>query len=143
MKLHIITVGKPKLGYAREGWDEYIGRLKHYHDIRLTQLADKHAYDATKLKEAVQGSYVVALVIEGKQLSSTELSDFLKQRELEAREVTFVIGGPEGLPQAFIDRADYTWSFSKLTFPHDLAMVLLLEALYRASTISAGQPYHK
>jgi 23S rRNA (pseudouridine1915-N3)-methyltransferase len=53
------------------------------------------------------------------------------------------VGGPEGLPQAVIDQADLAWSLSKLTLPHDLAMVVLLEALYRASTISAGQPYHK
>jgi 23S rRNA (pseudouridine1915-N3)-methyltransferase len=138
MKLHIVTVGKPKLNYARTGWDEYLARLQRYHDVRVTQLADKHAYDAAKLKETVQGSYVVALVIKGTQLSSEALASFLQQRELEAREVSFVIGGPEGLPAA-----DYTWSFSTLTFPHDLAMVVLLEALYRATTINRRLPYHK
>ncbi|MEO6513393.1 MAG: 23S rRNA (pseudouridine(1915)-N(3))-methyltransferase RlmH [Candidatus Saccharimonadales bacterium] len=143
MKLHVVTVGKPKLTYAKSGWDEYLGRLKRYHDVRVTQLADKHAYDAAKLKETVQGSYVVALVINGEQLSSKELSAFLQKRELEAREITFIIGGPDGLPQDFIDSADWQWSFSKLTFPHDLAMVVLLETLYRASAISAGHPYHK
>ena len=143
MRLHIVTVGKPKLAYAREGWDEYLSRLKRYHDVRLTQLADKYAYDAAKLKEAAQGSYVIALVIEGKQMSSGELSEFLQKKELEAREVTFIIGGPEGLPDEFIQSADFTWSFSRLTFPHDLAMVVLLETLYRASSITAGHPYHK
>jgi len=143
MKIHIVTVGKPKLAYAREGWDEYLSRLKRYHDVRVTQIADKHAYDAAKLKETVQGSYVVALVIKGGQLSSTQLSEFLQKKELEAREVTFIIGGPEGLPDEFIQSTDFTWSFSKLTFPHDLAMVILLETLYRASTITTGHPYHK
>jgi 23S rRNA (pseudouridine1915-N3)-methyltransferase len=143
MKLHIVTIGKPKLDYAKSGWDEYLKRLKRYHDVRVTQLVDKYAYDASKLKEVVRGSYVVALVIEGKQLNSGELSEFLLKRELEAREVVFIIGGPEGLPQDFIDIADYNWSFSKLTFPHDLAMVVLLETLYRASTILTGHPYHK
>jgi len=143
MKLHIVTIGKPKLAYARAGWDEYLSRLKRYHDVRVSQLADKYAYDATKLKETVQDSYVAALAIEGEQMSSGELSEFLIKRELEAREVTFVIGGPEGLPDEFIQSADFIWSFSELTFPHDLAMVILLETLYRASTITAGHPYHK
>lgn len=143
MRLHIVTIGKPKLGYAQAGWDEYLTRLRRYHDIRITQLGDKHAYDASKLKETVQGSYVVALATDGSQLNSQGLATFLEKRELEAREVSFVIGGPEGLPQSFIDSANYLWSFSKLTFPHDLAMVVLLEALYRASTISTGHPYHK
>lgn len=143
MKLHIITIGKPKLSYAQAGWDEYLVRLKRYHDIKVTQLADKYAYDKDKILEAAGSSYKVVLEITGKQYSSPELADFLKKRELEAREVCLIIGGPEGLPQEVIQKADFALSFSKLTFPHDLAMVILLEALYRASTINAGIPYHK
>jgi 23S rRNA (pseudouridine1915-N3)-methyltransferase len=82
-------------------------------------------------------------VIEGEQLSSRQLAAFLQKRAIDGRELCLVIGGPEGLPEAVIAAADYQWSFSKLTFPHDLAMVILLEALYRASTINAGTPYHK
>lgn len=143
MKLHIVTVGKPKLAYAAAGWDEYLGRLRRYHDVRLTQLADKYAYDASKIKEATTGSYVIVLEITGQQLSSEQLAAFLEARELDAKPVSLVVGGPEGLPQAVIESADYKLSFSKLTFPHDLAMVVLLEALYRASSINAGHPYHK
>ncbi len=143
MKLHIITIGKPKLSYAQAGWDEYLVRLKRYHDIKVTQLADKYAYDKDKILETAGSSYKVVLEITGKQYSSPELADFLKKRELEAREVCLIIGGPEGLPQEVIQKADFALSFSKLTFPHDLAMVVLLEALYRASTINAGIPYHK
>ncbi len=143
MKLHIVTVGKPKLDYAQSGWNEYLKRLGHYHDVRTSQLADKHAYDAARLREATQGCYMVVLEITGTQLTSQQLSDFLQKRELEAREVCFVIGGPEGLPPEIVNSADYRLSFSKLTFPHDLAMVILLESLYRASTITAGHPYHK
>lgn len=142
MKLHIITIGQPKLTYAKQGWDEYIGRLKHYHDVRITHLSDKRN-DTAHILEAVGNSYKIALAIDGQQLSSPELANFLNKRALEGREVSFIIGGPEGLPLEVIQKADFAWSFSKLTFPHDLAMVLLLEALYRASTISAGQPYHK
>ena len=142
MKLHIITVGQPKLTYAKQGWDEYIGRLKHYHDVRITHLSDKHN-DAAHLIAAAGNSYKIALTVDGKQFGSPELANFLDKRALEGRAVSFIIGGPEGLPPKVIQKADFVWSFSELTFPHDLAMVLLLEALYRASTISAGHPYHK
>lgn len=143
MKIHIVTVGEPKLPYAKQGWQEYFGRLKHYHSLRVTRVPDKHAYDGEYLLGACGGAYKVALAIEGKQLNSPELAAFLEKRALEGRELCFLIGGPEGLPQTVIDRADYAWSLSKLTFPHDLAMVVLLEALYRASTITAGTPYHR
>ncbi len=143
MKLHIITVGEPKLAYAKQGWQEYLGRLKHYHSLRITHIADKHAYDSAHLLNACGNAYKVALVLEGKQLSSPELAEFLEKRALDGRELCLMIGGPEGLPKEVIARADFAWSFSKLTLPHDLAMVVLLESLYRASTISAGQPYHK
>ena len=144
MKVHIITVGEPKLAYAKAGWEEYLKRLNHYHTMRVTHIPDKWAYDATYIRQTAGNAYKVALVIEGgKQLSSPELAEFLDKRALDAREVCFMIGGPEGLPTEVIQEADFSWSFSKLTFPHDLAMVVLLEALYRASTINAGIPYHK
>jgi 23S rRNA (pseudouridine1915-N3)-methyltransferase len=143
MKLHIITIGAPKLAYAKQGWQEYLQRLSHYHHVRITHIADKHAYDASKILETADKSYRVVLEIKGKNLSSPELAKFLEQRAQEGREVSFIIGGPEGLPPEVIAKADFLWSFSQLTFPHDLAMVILLESLYRASTISAGIPYHK
>lgn len=143
MKIHIMTVGEPKLAYAKEGWQEYLGRLKHYHSLKITHVADKHAYGSEYLLQACGNAYKVALVIDGKQLTSPELAAFLEKRALDGREVCFIIGGPEGLPQEVIDAADTRLGLSALTFPHDLAMVVLAEALYRASTISAGQPYHK
>ncbi len=143
MKLHIITIGKPKLAYAAEGWDEYLGRLKRLHSVRTTQLADKFAYDTAKIREAQGNSYKVVLEITGEQFSSEALAARLEKLELLGKEISFLIGGPEGLPQDVRDSADLHWSFGKLTLPHDLAMVTLLEALYRASTINAGLPYHK
>ena len=143
MKIHLLTVGQPKLSYAKSGWEEYLGRLKHYHQMRVTHLNDKKAYDAKAIMEAAGSAYKVGLIIEGKNFSSQDLSGFLDQRAQDGREVCFIIGGPEGLPQEVQERIDLAWSFSRLTFPHDLAMVVLVEALYRASTISAGQPYHK
>lgn len=143
MKLHIITVGKPKLAYAVTGWDEYLGRLQRLHAVRITQLADKYAYDSVKFREVTAGSFVVVLEIAGRNLTSHQLADFLRERELEAREVSLVIGGPDGLPTDIRAAANYQWSLSRLTFPHDLAMVVTLEALYRASTINARLPYHR
>lgn len=143
MKIHIVTIGKPKLAYAKAGWDEYVGRLQRLHSVRVTQLGDKYAGDTAKIAEAVRGTYTVALEITGEAVTSEELAGFLKQRELEAREVSFVIGGPEGLPRAIRQQADYRLSLGRLTLPHDLAMVVTAEALYRASTINAGLPYHK
>ncbi|HSW74342.1 MAG TPA: 23S rRNA (pseudouridine(1915)-N(3))-methyltransferase RlmH [Candidatus Saccharimonadales bacterium] len=143
MKLHIVTVGEPKLGYAKIGWSEYLKRLGRYHQVRVTHLADKYAYDAGHILQACGNAYKIGLIIEGKQLSSPELAAFLDKRAPEGKEACFVIGGPEGLPADVQNAMDLAWSFSKLTFPHDLAMVVLAEALYRASTISAGHPYHK
>lgn len=143
MKLHILVIGKPRLTYAQSGWDEYLSRLQRLHTTRVSQLSDKYAYDATKILETAGNSYKVALEITGKQLTSPELAEFLVKRQLESKEVCFIIGGPEGLPESVRASADYQLSFSKLTFPHDLAMVVLLESLYRASTINAGLPYHK
>lgn len=143
MKLHIVTVGKPKLSYAVEGWNDYLARLQRLHTVRITQLADKYAHDPSKFREVTAGTYVVALEIKGKDITSHELADFLRTRELEAREISFVIGGPDGLPQEIRAQANYQWSLSRLTLPHDLAMVVTLEALFRASTINAGLPYHR
>ncbi len=141
MKIHIITVGTPKQAYAKAGWEEYWQRLGHYHQLRVTHIADKHN-DTIHLSAAIANSYSVGLVITGHQFSSPALAAFLEKRALDGREISFIIGGPDGLPASVIDQLDFAWSFSDLTFPHDLAMLMLLESLYRASTISAGQPYH-
>lgn len=142
MKMHLITIGEPRLAYAVTGWQEYLRRLKHYHSLRITHIADKHN-DADHLKTAIGTAYAVALVIDGQQLSSHQLAAFIEARNQAGREVAFIIGGPDGLPAPIISAADMQWSFGKLTLPHDLAMVVLAETLYRSSTIAAGQPYHR
>ena len=143
MKIHIITVGEPKLEYASKGWELYIKRLQHYHTLRITHIADKHAYDAPYILERVGKAYSIALVIGAPQMTSPKLAQFLDDRAMAGQGVCCIIGGPEGLPEQVIRAADKQWGLSELTFPHDLAMVMTAEALYRASTISAGQPYHK
>lgn len=143
MKLHVITIGQPKLAYAKQGWEEYFGRLKRLHTVRASHLNDKFADSSDKILETAENSYKVILEIAGIQFTSPELADFLTKRELESREISFIIGGPEGLPRDVIDQADLAWSLGRQTLPHDLAMVVMLEALYRASTINAHLPYHK
>jgi 23S rRNA (pseudouridine1915-N3)-methyltransferase len=142
MKLHIITIGQPKLTYAKQGWEEYWNRLKHYHQLRVTHIPDKHN-DAEHFLAAAGSAYKIALVIEGTQLTSPELATYLEKRALDGREVCLLIGGPDGLPASVIAAADFQLSFGKLTLPHDLAMIVLLESLYRASTINSGHPYHR
>jgi 23S rRNA (pseudouridine1915-N3)-methyltransferase len=141
MKIHIITVGHPKLAYAKSGWDEYYKRLGHYHQLRVTHIADKNN-DVEHLITATGNSFSVGLVIKGQEFDSPSLAQFLDKRALDGREVSFIIGGPDGIPDEVQVELDYAWSFGALTFPHDLAMLVLLESLYRASTISAGLPYH-
>jgi 23S rRNA (pseudouridine1915-N3)-methyltransferase len=143
VKLHIVTVGKPKLAYAAQGWQDYLSRLQRLHTVRVTHLNDKYADDAVKFREVTSGTHVVALEITGTDFTSYQLADFLRARELEARKVSFVIGGPDGLPPEIRSSANARWSLSRLTLPHDLAMVVTLEALFRASTINAGLPYHR
>jgi len=143
VKIHIVTIGRPKLVYAQAGWDEYISRLQRLHTVRITQLADKYSDDSNKIAEAVAGTYVVALEITGREHTSEELAEQLGKWELMGKEVSFVIGGPDGLPQSIRDSAHYRWSLGRLTLPHDLAMIVTLEALYRASTINSHLPYHR
>ncbi len=143
MKINLVTVGRPKLEYAKRGFDEYFTRFSRLHTVRHTAVADKYAYDAGYILDATKATTRIILEIAGTEYTSEQLAAFLRKRELESREISFIIGGPEGLPQAVRDAADYQWSLGRLTLPHDLAMVVTLEALYRASTINARLPYHK
>lgn len=142
MKIHIITIGKPKLPYAIIGWDEYWSRLSHYHQLQVSHINDKNN-NYKSIQPIIKNNYVVALEITGKQLTSYELATFLEKRAIIDSNICFIIGGPDGLPKEIIKQANFLWSFSHLTFPHDLAMVILLESLYRASTIISNQPYHR
>ena len=143
MKITFVTVGRPKLQYARQGFEEYFTRLSRLHTVRHTSIADKYAYDAAYILEATKNTTRVILEIDSTEYTSEALAAFLRTRELESREVSFIIGGPDGLPQAVREAADYQWSLGRLTLPHDLAMVITLEALYRASTINTHLPYHR
>lgn len=145
MRLHIITVGAPKLAYARAGWDEYARRLARHHKLRVTHLEGSTPQkEGAAMLRAAGHAPLIALDPRGAQMSSEELSAFLDAAALSGQgELAFGVGGPDGLSDELRSRASRLLGLSRLTLPHDLAMVVLLEALYRAGSISHGEPYHR
>ncbi len=143
MRLHLITVGGPKLSYARAGWNEYAGRLRHYHRLEVTRVAGGPGESAAVLK-AARRAPLILLDPRGGQWSSEELSGFIARQGLHGTgELAFAVGGPDGHSDELRRQAHTLWSLGRLTLPHDLAMVVLVEALYRAATIERGEPYHR
>ncbi|WP_104991141.1 23S rRNA (pseudouridine(1915)-N(3))-methyltransferase RlmH [Deinococcus sp. NW-56] len=145
MRLHLITVGDPKLAYAKAGWDEYAGRLGRYHKLRVTRVTGKtQAAESGAIARAAGKAPLVLLDPRGRQFSSEGLAAFLEAEAVSGTgELAFAVGGPDGHTDALRAGARRLWSLGDLTLPHDLAMIVLVEALYRASTITAGEPYHR
>lgn len=159
MKITVIAVGKIKEKYLRDALAEYEKRLGKYCRLELIEVADERtperAGDAVEeqirakeagriLKHLKEESYVITLEIQGKQLSSEEFAEKLEALGVQGRShITFVIGGSIGLGGAVLRRADFALSFSKMTFPHQLMRVILLEQIYRGFRIMGGEPYHK
>jgi 23S rRNA (pseudouridine1915-N3)-methyltransferase len=142
MKITILTIGQPKLSFAKEGFAEYIKRLSGFHKVDVVHLSDKTMDD--KLLQTMDNRFCIVLDEHGAEYTSRGLAQFLDERSMSGvGEMVFVIGGPDGHSERIKKRADVLWSMSMLTFPHDMAMVILAEALYRASTINAGHPYHR
>lgn len=159
MKITLICVGKIKEKFYVQAVEEYAKRLSGYCKLERIELQDEktpeHAGDAVNAAiKAKEGSrilsalkadtYVIALAIEGKMLDSVALSETLEQLAVNGTSsITFIIGGSLGLDQRVLDRADFLLSFSKMTFPHQLMRVILLEQIYRAYRIMKNEPYHK
>ena len=155
MNINIVCVGRLKEKYWTDAVNEYVKRLGRYAKIKIIELNDENLSDAQKiqvmekegariLKSIPYGSFVVALEIDGKNLSSEELSEFIKNKMVNGvSDMTFVIGGSLGLSKEVTDRAEYHLSFSRMTFPHQMARVMLLEQIYRAERIICNEPYHK
>ncbi len=159
MKTTVLCVGKIKESYLREAIAEYSKRLSRYVKLDIIEVPDEKtpenasAAEEEKIKEKEgarllaklpENSYVIALAIEGKSLSSTELSSALEKLKTAGNShITFIIGGSLGLSKEVLSRADKLLSFSAMTFPHQLMRVILLEQLYRTCRITAGEPYHK
>ncbi len=142
MKLRIITIGEPKLSFAKEGFSEYTKRLNTFHKINIVHLKD--SVNDERILSEINDTFCVALDEKGKEFSSKELAHFLDEKAVQGvGEMCFVVGGPNGHGDEIRGRADKLWSLGKMTLPHDLAMVVLSEALYRASTINMNHPYHR
>lgn len=147
--IKIICVGKIKETYFKDALKEYEKRLSKYTKLEIIELPD-YSYDEKKevveegkniLNKINEKDFAVTLEINGKNLSSEELSDFINKNI--SRNITFVIGGSNGLSSSVLDRSDYRLSFSKLTFPHQLFRVILLEQIYRSFKIINNEAYHK
>ncbi len=133
--------GKVKDSYYREAWAEYEKRLGAYCRLRTLEVGEG---DDDILCAIPKRSYVIALAVGGKQMSSEELAAKIDTLEVQGHsDITFIIGSSEGFGKRVEDAADFLLSFSRMTFPHRLMRVILLEQLYRAMNINAGGKYHK
>ncbi|MBO5160091.1 MAG: 23S rRNA (pseudouridine(1915)-N(3))-methyltransferase RlmH [Lachnospiraceae bacterium] len=159
MKITLITVGKIKEKYFTDAIAEYAKRLSRYCKLEIVEVADEKTPDGASeaienqikekegdriLVKVPDGAYVVALAIEGKQLDSEELADKMEKWNVNGvSHLVFIIGGSLGLTPKVLNRADFKLSFSKMTFPHQLMRVILLEQIYRSFRIRNNEPYHK
>jgi len=159
MQIQIIAIGKIREAYIREGIEIYRTRLSPWHKISMTDLPEERTpekcSDTEKqmikekegrrlLAAAPQQSVGVALDLRGDLLSSDELSARMSQWELKGQgNISFFIGGPLGLAPAVTRHAELVLSLSRMTFPHQLVRLILIEQIYRADCISRGIPYHK
>lgn len=159
MKITICCVGKIKEKFYSQAIEEYSKRLSKYCKLEIKEAADEKTPDSAsdtvnrmiKEKEGDRllsfikdDSYVIALAIDGKMLDPVELSEKIDNLMLSGKsDIVFVIGGSLGLDKRVLDRADYKLSFSKMTFPHQLMRVILLEQIYRSFRIMKNEPYHK
>lgn len=159
MKITLVTVGKIKEKFFTDAITEYSKRLSRYCKLDIIQVTDEKTPDKASETEERQikekegeriltqirdDAYVIALAIEGQMLSSEELAEKIERLAISGQShIMMVIGGSLGLSEAVLKRADYKLSFSKMTFPHQLMRVILLEQIYRSYRIISGQPYHK
>ena len=159
IKISVVSVGKIKEKYIKLGIDEFSKRLSSYCKLEIIEVNDEKAPENLSDKEMTMvknkeglsilskikdGAYVIALAIDGKSLSSEELADHISRLSLVGTShIYLVIGGSLGLADIVLDRADMKLSFSKMTFPHQLMRLILLEQIYRVFRINSGQPYHK
>ena len=159
MRIIVVCVGKIKEKFYTQAVEEYSKRLSRYCKLDIVELSDEKTPDnasdivneqiknkeGERILSAIKDdAYVCALAIEGKMLDSVELSEKIDRLGIEGTSnITSVIGGSLGLADAVLKRADYKLSFSKMTFPHQLMRVILLEQIYRAYRIMKNEPYHK
>jgi 23S rRNA (pseudouridine1915-N3)-methyltransferase len=159
MRIQVIAVGKMKERFLQLGVEHYLERLTPYAKVEITEIAEEKGKEPLSKQEIKQvmdkegerilrhlstDTYTIALAINGVALSSETLANHLQQLVTYGKSrMAFVIGGSYGLSHAVLQRADYTLSFSKMTFPHQLMRLILLEQVYRSFKINRGETYHK
>lgn len=159
MKITIAAVGKLKEKYLKDGIAEYVKRLSRFTEVEFIEVEDEQAPENLSaaqesqvkqreaermLKRIKEGSYIILLDLAGKQISSEDFSEKLENIMLSGNShITFIIGGSLGLDQSLMNAANFRISFSKMTFPHQLARLILLEQVYRAFKIMKNETYHK
>ncbi len=143
MKFRIVAIGKPKLGFAAAGVEEYRRRLRRLAPVEVDYLKERHG--PTELLTRSEGLYRIALDERGEALTTAALVEQFNRLELrgEVKGVAFLIGGSDGHSEELRRACDRTWSLSALTLQHELALVVLLEQIYRVFTIKRGEPYHR
>ena len=159
MNISILCVGKVKEKFYREAIDEFTKRLSRYCKLEIIEVSDEKTEEQSSeteirlvkekegerlLKNLKEDAYVIALCFDGKQLDSEELSEKMEKLGIQGvSHICFIIGGSLGLSDAVVKRAVFKLSFSKMTFPHQLMRVILLEQIYRGYRIMNHEPYHK
>ncbi len=150
MKFHFVWVGKTKDKNWRVLQEEYLSRLSHFVKCEITVVKDSSPHEGVEiegnriLEKVNHSSFVCLLDVKGRSISSPDLAkEVEKWQNRGIKEVTFIIGGAEGVSSEVVEKADFSLSLSLLTFTHDAARVILLEQLYRAYTIIRGFPYQK
>lgn len=159
IKVTIISVGKVKGKFFKGAINDYSKRLSRYTKMKHISLKQGHTSGDMSEKDIINvkidegkrildkiadRDYIIALDLKGKELSSEEFSDKIKKLRVRGKSnLTFIIGGSNGLSKEVLDKADYRLCFSKMTFPHKLMKVILVEQIYRAFKIINNEPYHK
>ena len=150
--IKIITVGQLKEKYLKDAVEEYLKRISKYTNIEVIEIKDEGLVEEKKAimlegekinKHLTNKDYIITLEIEGKQMSSLEFANRLERIQIENSNIVFIIGGSYGLSKEIIEKSNLHLSFSKMTFPHQLFRVILLEQIYRSYKIINNERYHK
>lgn len=145
MGISLIVVGKLKERFWKDAVAEYEKRLGAYTKLRIVEIPDRGIdFESDEIVRLAGSSYLILLAIQGTQRSSEDISKRLDELMVQGKSnIAFCIGGSDGVNDSVFRRADETLSFGKITLPHNLARVVLLEQVYRAFKIMRGEPYHK
>ncbi|MCP5535272.1 MAG: 23S rRNA (pseudouridine(1915)-N(3))-methyltransferase RlmH [Akkermansiaceae bacterium] len=145
MKHQILVAGKPALKYCKDGTAEYLKRLTRYGSYELKHLKDGSSEEVSqRLREASAGTLRIVMDERGESLTTDQLCQRIHDWEMRGvKRASYLIGASDGHTQELRDEADMVWALSPLTLQHELALVVLLEQLYRIATIQRGEPYHR